>query len=255
MARIRFMDGSRNFWPALTSTLTASSAAVGLPATNSQHQDRTKVWRSVQGTGTATLDVDLGSSLSPTCLCVANVKLVGAGALLLYTGATLGSETTLVATMPAQDRDTRTSFAFFSATAGRYWRLKWTNPGSASDYAEIGFVHLGTYFEPTQNVMVPADVSRVDPSVTSESVDGQATFSRRTKVFRGAWLFQEVPEAQLDIYRANWDAAGVAGAFFQVLDTALPWTSWLSRQTGELGVKFNTMSGRYTVGVPWQEVR
>ena len=254
MARIRFMDGSRNFWTALASTLTASSAAAGLPASYSQHQDRSKVWRSVTGTGAATIDIDLGSSQALTCVAVANVKLVGAGTLTLYTGASLGAETTTVGVLPTQDRDTRTAFLFFTAT-GRYWRLKWSNPGAASDYAEVGYVHLGTYFEPAQNVRVPVDIARLDPSVSSESVDGQATFARRTKVFSGAWVFQEVPEAQLDTYRSLWDALGVSGAFFQVLDDGLPWTSWYARLTGQLGVQLSVLQGRYNTGLAWQEVR
>lgn len=255
MARIRFCDTSRNLWVALTSTLTASSSTASLPVANTQHPDRAKVWRSTAGTGTPTIDIDLGSSQAVTSLIVANVKLVGTGALLLYSGATLGAETTLRATMPAQDRDTRTTFAFFASASARYWRLKWTNPTSATDYAEAGYVHLGTNFEPAQNVIVPADIARLDPSVESVSVDGQQSFARRTKVFRGAWQFAEVPEAQLDSYRAMWDALGASGVFFQVLDEALPWTSWYCRIAGSLATQLSVLSGRYNVGLPWQEVR
>lgn len=255
MAKIRFADTSRNLWVATASALTASSSATGLPVANTQHPDRTKVWRSTTGTGTPTIDIDLGSSQAVTSLIVANVKLVGTGALLLYSGASLGAETTLRATMPAQDRDTRVSFAFFGSASARYWRLKWTNPTSASDYAEVGYVHLGTYFEPTQNVSVPADITRIDPSVESVSVDGQQTFARRTKVFRGAWTVVNIPEAQLDTYRALWDALGASGVFFQVLDDALPWTSWYCRIAGSMAVQLGVLEGRYNVGLPWQEVR
>lgn len=255
MARIRFADTSRNLWAATTTTLTASSAAAALPATYSQHPDRARVWRSTVGTGVATIDCDLGSAQDVTAILVANVKLVGSGALLLYSGASLGAETTLQATLPALDRDTRTTFAFFSTVSARYWRLKWTNPGADSDYAEVGYVHLGTYFEPAQNVTVPVEISRPDPSVESVSVDGQQTFARRTKFFRGAWEFGEIPEAQLDTYRALWDGLGASGVFFQVLDTGLPWTSWYCRIAGQLAVQLSHLEGRYNVGLPWQECR
>lgn len=255
MPRIRFCDTSRNLWVALTSTLTASSAAPSLPVSNTQHPDRAKVWRSASGTGTPTIDIDLGSSQAVTALLVANVKLVGSGALQLWSGASLGAETTLRATMPAQDRDTRTTFAFIASASSRYWRLKWTNPTAANDYAEAGYIHLGTYFEPTQNVTVPVDISRIDPSVEAVSVDGQQSFARRTKVFRGSWQFAEIPEAQLDSYRAMWDALGSSGVFFQVLDDALSWTSWYCRIAGSMATQLSVLAGRYNVGLPWQECR
>lgn len=255
MPRIRYMDGARNEWIKTTGVLTASSAVAALPAAASQSPDRSYVWRSVAGTGVHTLDIDFGSSQSPTSVAVANVKLVGTGALLLYTGATPGAETTLVATLPTQDRDTRTTFAFFNATAGRYWRLKWTNPTAASDYAEVGYVHLGTYFEPTINPVVPAEIQRVDPSVASESIDGQASYARRSKYFSGRWQFRGIPEAQLDSYRLMFDALGVSGPFFQVLDTAVSWSSWLALLAGPLEVGLESLAGRYALGQAWREVR
>lgn len=257
MARIRFMDASRNLWIVPGAVLVASSEAVALPAGNTQHPDRTKIWRSVTGTGTPTLDIDLLTAQAVTCLAVANVKLVGTGVLELYQRGSSGTAgaATLLATLPAQDRDTRTAFVFFGSQSFRHWQLKWTNPTAASDYADLGYVHLGTYFEPTQNPTVPAEIVRQDPSVESLSVDGQATFARRTKVFRGAWTLEEVPEAQLDTYRAFWDALGASGTYFQVLDTSLPWTSWYARVTGSLGIQLGVMAGRYNLGLPWQEVR
>lgn len=255
MARIRFMDTSRNLYVATATALTPSATVTALPAANSQHPDRAKVWRSTQGTGVATMDADLGSAQDVTSLLVANVKLLGAGVLELYSGASLGAETTLQATMPAQDRDTRTTFAFFSAASARYWRLKFTNPGGANDYAELGYVHLGTYFEPLVNVAVPAEIARPDPSVIVESVDGQATMARRTKFFRGAWSFRNIVDAQLDLYRAMWDALGVGGVYFQHLDTSLPWTCWYARNAADLSIELAEIENRYTLSFPWVENR
>lgn len=255
MPRIRFADTSRNLYVAIATALTPSSSATALPASYSQHPDRAKVWRSAQGTGVATMDVDLGSAQDVTALHVANLKLVGAGALQLYSGASLGAETTLRGTITAQDTDTRVGFVHFATANARYWRLKFTNPGSANDYAELGYVHLGTYFEPTQNVTVPSDVGLLDPSVESASVDGQATFARRTMFAKGAWAFENIPEAQLTSYRAIWRALGVSGVFFQVLDDTLSWTAWYSRIAGQLGVQMGVLEGRYNVGLPWQENR
>lgn len=257
MPRIRFMDPSRNLAAAPTVTLTASSSATALPVANIQHQDRTKVWRSATGTGTPTIDLDLGSAQNVTAVCVANVRLVGAGVLEVYQRGSSGSPgaATLVGTLPTQDAETRATFLFFNTVSARHWQLKWTNPGAASDYAELGFVHLGTYFEPTQNVIVPTEAMRKDPSQLSASIDGQVTVRRRTQYSNGSWVFQEVPEAQLDIYRPMWNGMGVGGVFFQVLDTSIAWTCWMARVTGEFRKQFSVLSGRYNIGLPWEEVR
>lgn len=257
MPRIRFMDPSRNLAIATTAVLTASSSAAGLPVSGIQHQDRTRVWRSTSGTGTPTIDIDLAAAQNVTAVCVANVKLVGSGVLEVYQRGSAGSPgaATLVGTLPTQDAETRATFLFFNTVSARHWQLKWTNPSVATDYAELGFLHLGTYFEPTQNVIVPTEATRKDPSVLSSSVDGQVTVRRRTQYSDGAWVFQEVPEAQLDTYRAMWNAMGVGGVFFQVLDTSLAWTCWLARVSGDFKKQFASLSGRYNVGLPWEEVR
>lgn len=257
MPRIRFMDPSRNLWVLPSAVLAASSSAVGLPVGNTQHPDRSKVWRSATGTGAPTIDIDLGSAQAVTSVVVANAKLVGTGVLEVYQRGSAGTAgvATLVGTLPAQDAETRTAFLFFNSVSFRHWQLRWTNPGAASDFAELGYVHLGTYFEPTQNVIVPTEAARKDPSVLSSSVDGQVTVRRRTPYCDGAWVMQEVAEAQLDTYRAMWNAMGVGGVFFQVLDTSLAWTCWMARSMGEFRKQFGVLSGRYNIGLPWEEVR
>ena len=256
MPRIRFMDLARNEWAKPAVTVVASSAVAALPALHTQTAERTQVYRSLTQTGVQTLDVDLGSVVAVAAVAVANVKLVGTGVLqLLHRGdvASPAAET-LVATLPTQDRDTRVTFAWV-AQSHRHWRLKWTNPSSASDYAEAGVVHLGGYLEPPLNPVVPTTTPRIDPSLASPSVDGQVTYVRRTKFFAGRWMFQHVPEATLDSFSAMFDSLGVSGGYFQVLDDALGWTATLARVNGELEVGYAELSGRYTVGLPWQEVR
>ena len=256
MPRIRFMDAARNEWAKVASTIVASSAAAALPALHTQTQERTQVWRSLTQTGVQTLDLDLGSVVAINAVAVANVKLVGAGALQLHHRGDVASPAaeTLVATLPTQDRDTRVTFAWVGQSH-RHWRLKWTNPGSASDYAEAGVVHLGGYLEPSINPIVPTAIPRHDPSLPALSVDGQATFVRRTKYAKGTWQFLGVPEAQLDNLRAMFDSLGVSGAYFSVLDDTLAWTAHYARLTDQLGVAFDELSGRYSVALPFEEVR
>lgn len=255
MAHIRLLNTNRMADTA--ATLTASSAASALPADAAVNPDRSYVWRSATDTTVQTLDIDLGSVLAVTAVALANVRLLGSGVIELYErgdGSSPGSST-LVATLPAQDRDTRTTFAFFASQSHRHWQLKWTNPGSDSDYAELGFGFLGTYLEPTRNVRVPARVSRVDPSIGTMAVSGQKTFVERPKYFAGAWEFIEIAEAQLDDFRSLWDTIGAREPIFMVLDTDLAWTCWLARFVGELGAELGVIAGRYTVTFPWEEVR
>lgn len=259
MARIRYMDGTSNEWAKTSAILTASSAAAALPAAATQNPDRSYVWRSVAGTGSATLDVDFGAAVAVECIALANVKRIGAGVVELYqrgsAGSPVGGDGTLVATVPSQDRDTRAAAAFWASQSFRHWRIKFTNPGAASDYAEIGYVHLGTYFEPTANPIVPADMQRIDPSVETASIDGQTSTASRTKFYAGRWQFRQIPDAQLDQYRAMFDALGVSGRLFQVLDTSRGWMCWYAKFAGPLEVGLEVLDGRYALGQPWVEVR
>lgn len=251
--RIAFLYA--NQYPA--ATLVASSAVSALPVANTQNEDRSKVWQSSTGTGTPTIDIDLGSVLPVSAVALANVKLVGAGVLELYQRGDAGAAgaATLVATLPTQNTYTRTAFAFFSSQSHRHWQLKWTNPGSASDYASLGYAFLGVEVEPAVNVMVPLDISRQDPSVGTASVDGQQTFAVRTKFFAGAWTFDTVAEAQLAQLETLFDTVGTSGAHFVVLDAALPWTCWYARMVSALARRPELSNGRYTIGFPWEEVR
>jgi len=251
--RIAFLYS--NLYAASATVLAASSAVSALPVAASQNEDRSYVWRSSTGTGVQTIDIDLGSVLPVSAVAAANVRLLGAGVLELYErgdGGSAGSAT-LVATLPTQNTYTRAAAAFFSSQSHRHWQLKWTNPGSASDYAELGYCFLGVEVEPAVNIMVPADIQRIDPSVGSGSVDGQMTFARRTKYSAGAWAFHEVGETQLGQLQALFEAIGVAGAHFVVLDTTLAWTCWYARLSGELSAPLAIVAGRYSPSITWRE--
>lgn len=240
-------------------TLTASSSVSALPVNATKNVDRSYVWRSSTGTGTPTLDVDLGSVQALTGAALANVKVVGSGVVELYQRGDGGSPgaATLVATFAAQDRDTRAAAVLFASQSHRHWQFKWTNPTTASDYAELGFAFLGTYTEPTVNVRVPLPISRQDPSVMAESSDGQESYAERTKFLVGTCPFDAVLEAQLSQLRQIFDTIGVRTPLFIVLDTSISWMTWFVRLSGALSVEVepNGAIGRYGVQLPWREVR
>jgi len=257
MANIRLAYVNAYTDPA--TTLAASSAASALPVTASQNPDRSYVWRSATDTVAQTVDVDLGAVTAVTAVLLANVKVVGTGVVELYErgdGGAPGSAT-LVATLAAQDRDTRAVAAFFSSQSHRHWQLKWTNPTAATDYAELGYAFLGTYVEPAVNVMVPIGLDRQDPSVLATSSDGQKSFAARTKYITGQLRWDAVLAAQLDQLRAIFDAIGQATPLFIVLDTSLSWTTWLARLSGGLAWELepNLAIGRYGAAIAFEEVR
>lgn len=255
MPRIRFLYD--NQYSKTTTVLAASSAASALPVGATQNPDRSYVWRSANNTVVQTIDIDLGAVTAIAAIAVANVRLLGAGVLECYErgDAAAAGAATLVATLPTQDADTRVAFAFFNSQSHRHWQLKWTNPTAVNDYAEVGYVFLGTYVEPTVNVSAPSDLDYDDPSIGTPSVDGQESFTVRTRFASGTWEFYYAPEALLTSLRIIYRAVGVHTPIFVVLDTTLTWTGWLCRFVGGIGHRLEDVAGRYTLTCGWKEAR
>lgn len=251
-SRIAFLYTNRY----AAATLVASSAASALPVGATQNEDRSYIWRSLTQTGVQTIDIDQGSVLPVSAVALANVKLVGTGVVELYQrgDASTAGAATLVATLPAMNAYTRTTFAFFASQSHRHWQMRWTNPTGASDYAELGYAFLGVEVEPLINVKVPADITRVDPSVSGVSIGGQKSYAQRTKIFAGTWNFDDVTETQRGQLETLFDTIGASGAHFVVLDTALPWTCWYARLGSELKIGLAIVAGRYPLSIAWQEV-
>jgi len=251
--RIAFLYNNRYTAPA--TVLVASSAESALPVGASQNEDRSYVWQSATATGTQTIDIDLGAVLPVSAVALANLKLVGAGVVELYERGDSGSagSATLVATLPAQHARRRTTFAFFASQSHRHWQLKWTNPGSASDYAQLGYAFLGVEVEPPINVRVPAEITRIDPSVGAASVDGQMTYAQRTKYCVGAWDWDTVTEAHKEQIEDMFEAIGASGTHFVVLDTALAWSCYYARLAGEFAAPLGLVAGRYSPRIGWRE--
>lgn len=237
-------------------TLVASSSAAALPVGASQNEDRSYVWQSLEQNGVQTIDIDFGAVLAVSAVALANVKLLAGGDVELYHRGDAGAPgaATLVATLPAANAYTRTTFAFFASQNHRHWQLKWTNPGAVADYAALGYAFLGVEVEQTVNIQVPEDITRFDPSVEGVSVGGQETFSTRQKRFAGQWKFDDVTEAQMQQLQALFEAIGASGTHFVVLDVNLPWTCWYARLGKELHIGLALVAGRYPMSFPWREV-
>lgn len=253
MANIRFLTIA-NLWSAGETTITGSSEAAALPVALTAQTERGKVWRSLSDIANQWAQADLGSALSVTCCAIANPKLQNAGSLKLQRSSD-GSAWTDVDTFPAADVETNVTYLFFDALAYRYWRVLSVNGnGAIADYAEIGYIYLGTYFEPATNVTTPLNVKREDPSVWSSSPDGQITTTTRTAYASWANQFEAVDESDLTNFRTLFRSVGRRIPFFCVVDQSLTWSAWLCRTASELGWVARDVPGLYDVQFEcWEE--
>jgi hypothetical protein len=256
MANIRFCWN--NLYTADATVLAASSELSAMPVEMTKSTDRNNVWQSEADTIAQTIDIDLGSALEVSAVCVANASVLGAGVIELYELGDGGSPgaATLVATLAAEDAHTRASAAFFAAQTHRHWRLTFTNPSVVLGSAALGYAFLGAYDEPEFNVIVPFENSRTDPSAVSSSIDGQKHYSTRTKFQAGVWKWDAVRQAQLEQLQAMFNQIGVSTPLFMVLDGAISWTCWFAR-VGQFSwvTEPGGAIGRYGPQLPWEEVR
>lgn len=249
-----------NLWNATFVALSGSTTAAALPWTNTQNPERMTVGRSATGTGTAYIDIDLGANYASypvTAIAVANVKLIGSGVLKLQergTGSTPGSATD-VATLPTQDAFRKIAFAYPAATVTkRHYRLLFTNPGSDNDYAELGFVFLGSYFEPGVNWSSPSEFGYDDPSLVRTADGGQESLRTRTPYYEGALEFRDILQADFDALHTIYDICVTAGApFFLMLDEDQDWQNALVRFSGGIRPVRGRSPGRLTFNCAYKE--
>jgi hypothetical protein len=218
-----------NLWNLAAAALTAFSEVTALPATLSQNPDRTKIYRSLTQTGTQTIDIDLGAAYAATCCAIANPKLVGAGTLVIQQRGSAGAPgaAVTVGTLSTVDPDSLVSFVCFASTTARHWRLLWSNPGGASDYAEAGYVFLGQYYEVTVNVTSPIDLPRKALSTINTSDGGQKTVTRRSSPTQIPASYSDFPAADTDAIRAIYRIVDIGTPFFFLLDVSTAWLNWL----------------------------
>lgn len=249
---------SGNLWNCSAATVSGSSAVSSLPWSNTQNPERTTIARSSTGTGTANVDIDLGAgyaSFPVTAIAVANVKLIGTGVLKLQERGTAGAPGAAVdvVTLPTQDSLRKIAYAFPSSLTKRHYRLLFTNPTAASDYAELGYVFLGSYFEPTWNYSAPADMKLEDPSEARRSDGGQETRVVRPSYYTGLCEFSDLPDADFDALEAVYARVAGGAPFFQVLDTTRPRMNCLARITDGLGAPISRAIARTSPSYHWQE--
>lgn len=255
MAKIRFAYDNR--WRSAIGTPEASSAALALPAAATQNPDRSFVWRSLSLQANQTLTRDLGAAESVTMVALANVLLQNGGTVRLLeggSGATPGAWN-LVTTLPTQNADTRVTYGFFGPISARHWQLEWTNgiPGVPT-IAEVGYVHLGGYYEPERNTLSPTGLERIDPSVGRASVDGQQSFAERTGYDTGELRFI-ASTAELVNFRTMYRTVGRRTPIFVVMNADVTWQAWLLRIASSLETPVHGALGQHNITFSWEESR
>jgi len=245
-----------NLWSISSGTLTATSEASALPVEATQDTDRLYVWRSLTQTADQVLTRDLGAAYDVDFVAIANAKRQGGGTVKLYSGGTGGSPGawSLVATIPAEDDETRVSCVSFASVNARHWKIEYANGVPAvADYAEAGYIGLGEAFTPSRACVLPVEWAPSDPSVGRSSVDGQQSYTRRSSFAVGGLAFKAVSESDLTAFRSLYRTVGRRVPIFFALDSSLANQQWLMRIAGDLTIARRHVPGYYDVSIDWTE--
>lgn len=245
-----------NRWPG--ATLAASTEASALPVEHSQSPDRLAVWRSMNTDDEETIDADLGEAVDLSMVAIANLRLKAGGALVIETRGTSGSPgaATALATISGQDSGTRVASAIFATMSVRHLRLRWTNPDDVVDYAEAGYVGVGTPFAPDQNISVPVRYDVNDPSVRSSSLDGQVSTTQRTIFRTGEFSWAALRAADLAALRDEvYASVGSRAPVFAVVDEDAGWLQLFCRLDPAMAITVLPGSQSFAVSLPWEEAR
>lgn len=221
---------SENLWT--EAGIAASTEVTALPAAASQHPDRSYVWRSLNDVSDKYLTITLGNAAAATMIGIANLRRVNGGAVVLQqagSGASPGAWTDVV-TLPDSDPITRVTLAFFDSTTAKHWRLKLVNgTPAAADYAEVGVVGLGEYYQPERRMAARFDMPIFDPSVITRSVDGQETGTARTQYTSFEVSFIAAPDEDREDLEALYRSLSVRATIFLSLHETISWQWFYGR--------------------------
>ena len=211
-----------------SATLTASSAAAGLPVTNLQTEQKGFVWRSTSTTATITAIWSTAKTLNGVILPFCNLSSTATIIIRVYTNA---SDTTPVFSTGALSAGAYTPsdlWSGFSAPAGvnaysygggtyaRRWfntsvgqklEIVISDSANTSGYIEASRLVCGQYWAPTYNTSFGVSIGYVDNSVQSRTEAGNLITSinamHRTLTFSLDWLTDADRVRLLSILRGN----------------------------------------------------
>lgn len=244
-----------NSWP--ESTLSASSEVAALPAEASAHPDRIYVWRSLTETADQQITSDIGTDISPTMIAVANLRKMNSGAVKLQQAGSAATPGAWVDVVTLSDPDVvaNVTVGFFAATTARHWRLYYTNGTPlVADYAEAGYIGLGAYFEPSSNIRGGFDMPAYDPSIITQSVDGQQTATARSQYTSLDLRLNLVSAADMTQFTEFYRSLTVRSLIFLMMDASLDW-SWLLGRFRSPLTRTPLDGGSFAMSVGFEESR
>jgi len=210
-----------------SATLTASSAATGYPVNNLKNQLRSKVWKTAGATaGTANLVINHGSAKAVTCIALTGYDWLSAPGTLTFEanaadawGAPSFSQALTWSANPTANGNKATIFLTFASQSYQFNRLNVVySPGATPTDWSLGRLFVGTYFQPTDNLLYERQDIFVDPSLVSRTVGGQEYVDEIEKYRIINFGFHFNGQAQYELYQTMFNAVGISKDLFISFD-------------------------------------
>jgi hypothetical protein len=175
MSNVRFLSTMKFD----TATITASSAASGLPAANAVDTFVAKVWRTT-GKTSEWIKFDLGSAKKNTMIAIFGHNLTSGATVTVQANSTdawIPPSYSHAVTWNAQ------AMVLFLDQTYRWWRIAIADTGNPDGYIEIGRICAGEYYEPAVNVTDGIQRKVMDPSTIEES-EGRQGYAVEKETYR-----------------------------------------------------------------------
>lgn len=183
-----------------SAVLSASSELASLPASNIQHVHLSRKWHTAAGVKSASLTLDMGSSVSCGLLGVFGTNLTSAATLRLRGSNTdptgVAGEKYDSGTVSAGVHDDfHAIYKAFTEAAARYWLLDLADT-ALPDNLQVGRLFLGPKWAPSPGQSFDWVPSVDDPSKVEESDGGQLYAEELPKKRRLAFALNWLDEPQ-----------------------------------------------------------
>jgi len=205
-----------------SATVTATSEAASMPASNLNKVQPSDVWRSAALTGQV-IEIDLGSARAVDLVALMFSNLTSAATWRIQAGSTTGvtdydygTETAWAGATENTDRPHAMVY-LPAAQTYRYWKITLTDAANPDGYFEAGRLILADALQFTRNHAYGAGRGFNDLSTTREAFGGQLLLEDRAKrpvvTFEANWLTAEEMERDLlELQRT------ITGAVFAMLN-------------------------------------
>jgi hypothetical protein len=209
---------------AMTSTIVASSELTNRPASYLKNEARWKKWRSTTTTGDQNVEFTFaGGSQTIKVVAIVDYKKHGTTGTIkaeYWTGAAWALFGTF--TLPSFNPTKVVAVWNTAGQATTKFRIYFTNVGAVSDYVELGVAVIGSYVEPTYNLVDGFTQDPVDPSIITAAVGGQESGEARTPYFVSTGQLIEMPDADRTAMLTLFAAVGQRTPFLFAIDPDNP---------------------------------